>query len=72
MKQHIKLEGEIAVEFKACPRCQGDLTANRDMYGAYNECLQCGFTQDIQPKLRRRFDWAKTKGKPGRKRKAAA
>ena len=28
---------------KACPRCQGgDLHSDRDMYGAYACCLQCG------------------------------
>ena len=27
----------------SCPRCQGYLYTNRDMYGEYQECLQCGF-----------------------------
>lgn len=27
---------------KACPRCGGDLNAERDRDGAYVACLQCG------------------------------
>lgn len=29
--------------FKQCPRCRGDLHHNRDMYGDYVACLQCGY-----------------------------
>ncbi len=28
---------------KACPRCSGDVKYERDVYGRYLECLQCGF-----------------------------
>lgn len=35
------------VMFKACPRCRGDMHANKDMYGEYRECLMCGFMADI-------------------------
>ncbi len=28
---------------KGCPRCSGDIYADRDEYGAYRQCLQCGF-----------------------------
>ena len=28
---------------KACPRCRGDVKYERDVYGPYLECLQCGF-----------------------------
>ena len=34
--------------FKACPRCKGDLSVNRDLYGNYKECLQCGYMVDIK------------------------
>ena len=34
--------------FKGCPRCKGDLHSNRDMYGSYDECLQCGYMRDIE------------------------
>ena len=32
---------------KACPRCKGDMHPNRDMYGSYRECLQCGHMTDV-------------------------
>ncbi|MCH8310482.1 MAG: hypothetical protein IIB17_08310 [Chloroflexi bacterium] len=36
------------LKLKACPRCKGDLNSNRDMYGSYDECLQCGYMRDIE------------------------
>ena len=27
---------------KSCPRCHGDLFQERDQYGRYVSCLQCG------------------------------
>jgi hypothetical protein len=35
------------VFFKACLRCKGDMHMNRDIYGEYGKCLQCGFMVDI-------------------------
>ena len=35
------------LELRACPRCKGDLHTNRDMYGSYRQCLQCGYMHDI-------------------------
>lgn len=29
---------------KTCPRCNGDLNEDRDMYGPYVACLQCAHT----------------------------
>ncbi len=40
------------VNFKACPRCKGDMHSNRDMYGEYRECLQCGYMENIERKSR--------------------
>ena len=34
------------VILKACPRCRGDLNSDRDIYGEYLECVQCGYMQD--------------------------
>ena len=34
---------------KGCPRCRGDLRINRDMYGEYKQCVQCGFMEDMEP-----------------------
>lgn len=36
------------IMFKACPRCQGDMHENKDMYGEYRECLMCGYMADIR------------------------
>jgi ssDNA-binding Zn-finger/Zn-ribbon topoisomerase 1 len=33
--------------FKACPKCQGDLHMDRDTYGAFIKCLQCGLLRDV-------------------------
>ena len=27
---------------KSCPRCEGDLYDNTDIYGSYIDCFQCG------------------------------
>ena len=35
------------LELRACPRCHGDLHTNRDIYGSYRQCLQCGYMRDI-------------------------
>lgn len=32
---------------KACPRCEGDVKLDRDNYGVYAKCLQCGFNRDF-------------------------
>ena len=33
--------------FKPCPRCRGDMKLDRDLYGSYKLCLQCGYMIDI-------------------------
>ena len=33
---------------KQCPKCNGDLTTDRDQYGEYVSCMQCGLCKDIQ------------------------
>ena len=30
------------IRTKACKRCGGDLSLERDKYGTYVECIQCG------------------------------
>ena len=41
------MEAKAMLYLKACPRCKGDLHANRDIYGSYRQCLQCGYMQDV-------------------------
>ncbi len=31
---------------KGCPKCRGDVYLERDHYGAYLACLQCGYLVD--------------------------
>jgi hypothetical protein len=32
---------------KSCTRCKGDMYLDKDGYGAFISCLQCGFTRDL-------------------------
>lgn len=38
----------MAIYLKTCPRCNGDMNSNRDIYGEYRLCIQCGHMIDIQ------------------------
>ena len=40
------MEASNMLKIKSCPRCRGDMYENRDIYGAYIECLQCGHMAD--------------------------
>jgi hypothetical protein len=39
---------------KGCPRCNGDLHDNSDVYGNYIDCFQCGhyLTADQEARVR--------------------
>ncbi len=42
---------EIKVDI-GCPRCNGDLHAFSDLYGKYEQCIHCGYTNDLgKPKI---------------------
>jgi hypothetical protein len=32
---------------KQCPKCKGNLYSSADYYGRYEQCLQCGYTCDL-------------------------
>ncbi len=32
---------------KRCPRCKGDVFVDRDQFGWFEQCLQCGHTADF-------------------------
>ena len=34
--------------FKSCPRCDGDMFIDRDLYGWYEQCIQCGYNGDLR------------------------
>ena len=35
--------------FKACPKCGGDVIVDRDPYGRFFKCMQCGLLRDVAP-----------------------
>ena len=35
---------------KGCHRCRGDLRINKDIYGEYKQCVQCGYMEGIEPR----------------------
>ena len=37
----------MAVYLKSCNRCGGDMNSNRDIYGEYRLCIQCGNMVDV-------------------------
>jgi hypothetical protein len=53
---------------KACPRCLGDLHEERDLYGPYVVCIQCGciLTSEEEQRLMPPEPWNR-RGQPGRK-----
>jgi hypothetical protein len=32
---------------KQCPKCKGNIYSSADYYGRYEQCLQCGYTMDL-------------------------
>ena len=36
------------LNLKSCPRCKGDVRVDRDEYGWYEECIQCGYVRDLK------------------------
>jgi ssDNA-binding Zn-finger/Zn-ribbon topoisomerase 1 len=33
----------------SCPKCKGDvILGNKDQYGWYEQCLQCGYLRDLE------------------------
>ncbi len=35
-------------KFRACPKCHGDLIVDKDQFGWYEECIQCGYNRDMR------------------------
>ena len=34
--------------FKACRKCRGDMTLEKDQYGSFLKCLQCGTYIEVE------------------------
>ena len=43
---------EMLIMPKRCPRCNGDLFIDRDQYGLFLQCLQCGYLRDLRMQFR--------------------
>ena len=56
--------------FKACPRCKGDMRRDRDVYGEFMQCLQCGNMVDVMKSAGQVLS-AATAGVPAEKEKVA-
>ncbi len=39
------------IKLKACPKCHGDLYLEKDQYGRYLSCLQCGYLMELLEKV---------------------
>ena len=42
--------------FKGCPKCLGDMYVDRDVFGTFIECLQCGYLRDVERRERSNGD----------------
>jgi hypothetical protein len=41
--------GDVAIpRLDSCPKCKGQLLLEKDNYGLYQQCLQCGYLHDLQ------------------------
>ena len=36
------------LKLERCPKCKGHLILEKDNYGVYQQCLQCGYLHDIK------------------------
>jgi hypothetical protein len=58
------MEVNRVLNLKECPSCHGDVHTNRDMYGTYKECLQCGYMLDMErPNLQIQLSVSRAKKK---------
>lgn len=35
------------LKLKGCPKCGGDIQLDKDHYGWFEQCFQCGFLRDL-------------------------
>jgi len=38
----------VSWKLKGCPRCDGDMFIDRDLYGWIEQCIQCGYARDLR------------------------
>jgi hypothetical protein len=39
------------IRLHGCVRCKGDVSIDKDQYGWYENCLQCGYTRDLPDRV---------------------
>ena len=49
---------------KSCRRCHGDMTLEKDRWGAYRACIQCGHSEELPQLMKVREPLLA--GQPGR------
>ncbi len=42
-----KNEEKTVLIHKQCPKCHGNIYLSADYYGRYEQCLQCGYINDL-------------------------
>jgi hypothetical protein len=63
--------GAEMLKLKGCPKCKtGDVAPDRDYYGRYEYCIQCGYVHDLSNVSE--SDQHKPRGLKKRKRKTRA
>lgn len=55
------------LRLKGCPKCKGTVALDRDHYGWYELCLQCGYHRDLETivQVERRLDMTANKTRWG-------
>jgi hypothetical protein len=38
----------MSIKLKGCPKCGGDVRIDHDEYGWFEQCIQCGYTRDLE------------------------
>ncbi len=60
---------------KSCPKCHGDMYLEKDSYGVFRQCLQCGLVRDLDAPMtsvaQAAAAVAQEEHRRGRKRKVA-
>lgn len=44
---NLEERGRKMLRLKNCPRCKGDILIDRDYFGWYEQCIQCGYRRDL-------------------------
>ncbi|MFC1910973.1 hypothetical protein ACFLXC_06875 [Chloroflexota bacterium] len=40
--------GRRMIRTKSCPKCKGVVLIDRDQYGWFEQCIQCGLMKDLK------------------------